>query len=36
MAWQIHPDKMKKALTMDMLATDLADHLVQKGVSDFV
>ena len=34
-AWQIHPDKMKKALTMDMLATDLADYLVKQGVSGF-
>src|ERR1700742_4204542 len=31
----INPDKMKAALTMDMLATDLADYLVRKGVSDF-
>ncbi len=29
---QIHPDRMKDALTMDMLATDLADYLVRKGV----
>lgn len=29
----IHPDKMKAALTMDMLATDIADYLVRKGVS---
>ncbi|KAF3936697.1 hypothetical protein ABW19_dt0200571 [Dactylella cylindrospora] len=28
----IHPEKMKAALTMDMLATDLADYLVRKGV----
>lgn len=28
----IHPQKMKAALTMDMLATDLADYLVRKGV----
>ncbi|KAI9178717.1 argininosuccinate lyase [Blastocladiella emersonii ATCC 22665] len=28
----IHPDKMKAALTADMLATDLADYLVRKGV----
>ena len=25
---------MLKALTMDVLATDLADYLVRKGVSD--
>lgn len=30
---QVHGDKMRKALTMDMLATDLADYLVRKGVS---
>ncbi|KAF8334146.1 argininosuccinate lyase [Cantharellus anzutake] len=29
---EIHPDRMKKALTMDMLATDLADYLVRKGI----
>jgi argininosuccinate lyase len=28
----IFPDKMKAALTPDMLATDLADYLVRKGV----
>lgn len=28
----IHPQKMQAALTMDMLATDLADYLVRKGV----
>ncbi|KAI5801525.1 argininosuccinate lyase [Peziza echinospora] len=28
----IKPEKMKAALTMDMLATDLADYLVRKGV----
>lgn len=28
----IHPQKMRAALTMDMLATDLADYLVRKGV----
>ncbi|KAG0144196.1 hypothetical protein CROQUDRAFT_660264 [Cronartium quercuum f. sp. fusiforme G11] len=27
----IHPDKMKAALTPDMLATDLAEYLVRKG-----
>jgi len=26
---------MAKALTMDMLATDIADYLVRKGVSPF-
>ena len=30
---QVHADKMRAALTMDMLATDLADYLVRKGVS---
>lgn len=30
---QVHADKMRQALTMDMLATDLADYLVRKGVS---
>jgi len=29
---KIHPDKMKKSLTDDMLATDLAEYLVRKGV----
>ncbi|ORX34259.1 putative argininosuccinate lyase [Kockovaella imperatae] len=29
----IHPEKMKAALTMDMLATDIADYLVRKGAS---
>lgn len=28
----IFPDKMRQALTPDMLATDLADYLVRKGV----
>jgi argininosuccinate lyase len=28
----INPDNMAKALTMDMLATDIADYLVRKGV----
>ncbi|KAG8961891.1 argininosuccinate lyase [Tulasnella sp. 419] len=28
---EVHPEKMRKALTMDMLATDLADYLVRKG-----
>ncbi|WVR05511.1 argininosuccinate lyase [Kwoniella sp. DSM 27419] len=30
---QIRPDKMSAALKTDMLATDLADYLVRKGVS---
>lgn len=30
---QINADKMRAALTDDMLATDLADYLVRKGVS---
>lgn len=29
---KINPEKMRGALTMDMLATDLADYLVRKGV----
>jgi argininosuccinate lyase len=29
---QIHPDVMEKALSPDMLATDLAYYLVRKGV----
>lgn len=29
---QINPEKMAAALTMDMLATDIADYLVRKGV----
>ncbi|KAF9227516.1 putative argininosuccinate lyase [Gyrodon lividus] len=28
----VHGDKMREALTMDVLATDLADYLVRKGV----
>ncbi|KAG6333412.1 hypothetical protein ID866_5674 [Astraeus odoratus] len=28
----VHDDKMYRALTMDVLATDLADYLVRKGV----
>jgi argininosuccinate lyase len=28
----IHPEKMRKALGAEMLATDLADYLVRKGV----
>lgn len=31
---KVHPEQMLKALTMDILATDLADYLVKKGVSD--
>lgn len=33
MTLQINPEKMKTALTMDMLATDIADYLVRRGVS---
>lgn len=29
----IHSTRMREALSMDMLATDLADYLVRKGVS---
>ncbi|KAI0065480.1 argininosuccinate lyase [Artomyces pyxidatus] len=29
---EVHPDKMRQALTMDVLATDLADYLVRKGI----
>ncbi|KAJ7098029.1 argininosuccinate lyase [Mycena belliarum] len=29
---EVHADKMYKALTMDILATDLADYLVRKGI----
>jgi argininosuccinate lyase len=29
---EVHADKMRQALTMDVLATDLADYLVRKGV----
>ncbi|KAI6005586.1 putative argininosuccinate lyase [Pisolithus albus] len=29
---EVHGDKMRQALTMDVLATDLADYLVRKGV----
>lgn len=28
----MHGNKMRAALTMDVLATDLADYLVRKGV----
>lgn len=28
------PDKMREALTPDMLATDLAEYLVRKGMQD--
>ena len=28
----VNADKMKNALTMDMLATELAEYLVRKGV----
>jgi argininosuccinate lyase len=30
--FQVHPERMRQALTMDVLATDLADYLVRKGV----
>jgi argininosuccinate lyase len=30
----VNADKMRAALTMDMLATDLADYLVRKGVRE--
>ncbi|KIP08178.1 hypothetical protein PHLGIDRAFT_104769 [Phlebiopsis gigantea 11061_1 CR5-6] len=29
---EVHSDKMRQALTMDVLATDLADYLVRKGI----
>jgi len=29
---EVHPDKMEKSLTTDMLATDLAEYLVRKGI----
>ncbi|EIW85041.1 argininosuccinate lyase [Coniophora puteana RWD-64-598 SS2] len=29
---KVHSDKMRQALTMDVLATDLAEYLVRKGV----
>lgn len=29
---EVHGDRMRKALTMDVLATDLAEYLVRKGV----
>jgi hypothetical protein len=32
---EVHPDKMRAALTTDVLATDLADYLVRKGVSRY-
>ena len=32
----MHPEKMRQALTMDVLATDLADYLVRKGVGGLV
>ncbi|KAE9399283.1 argininosuccinate lyase [Gymnopus androsaceus JB14] len=28
----VHPERMRQALTMDVLATDLADYLVRKGM----
>lgn len=30
---EVHEARMQAALTMDVLATDLADYLVRKGVS---
>jgi len=30
---QVHAEKMRKALSMEVLATDLADYLVRKGVN---
>ena len=30
---QVHPENMQRSLTADMLATDLAEYLVRKGVS---
>lgn len=29
---QVHSERMRQSLTMDVLATDLADYLVRKGV----
>ncbi|KAF7793106.1 hypothetical protein EIP86_004214 [Pleurotus ostreatoroseus] len=29
---EVHSEKMRQALTMDVLATDLADYLVRKGI----
>ncbi|OBZ75687.1 putative argininosuccinate lyase [Grifola frondosa] len=29
---EVHAEKMRQALTMDVLATDLADYLVRKGI----
>jgi argininosuccinate lyase len=28
----VHPEKMKRAMTTDLLATDLAEYLVRKGL----
>lgn len=33
---EVRFDKMRAALTMDVLATDLADYLVRKGVSQII
>ncbi|KAF5365795.1 hypothetical protein D9758_003246 [Tetrapyrgos nigripes] len=33
---EVHEEKMRQALTMDVLATDLADYLVRKGVSIYL
>jgi argininosuccinate lyase len=32
----VNADKMKNALTMDMLATELAEYLVRKGVRLYI
>jgi argininosuccinate lyase len=29
---EVHPDRMRRAMTTDLLATDLAEYLVRKGV----
>jgi hypothetical protein len=31
----VHGDRMRQALSMDVMATDLADYLVRKGVRPF-
>ena len=35
MGFQVFPENMKKSLTPDMLATDLAEYLVRRGVRSF-
>ena len=35
MGLQVFPENMKKSLTPDMLATDLAEYLVRRGVRPF-